>query len=128
MAHPIKGFETDRHGKRRLRRVYGQWIVALAEHGYHVRWNRDVNAAINMQTIFWCVAARMRLFLLHTACCACVDASHRLMRRHLYHFGKLPNAFLRSTLRSELPASITTRYHYSQEPGSHRFRRSIEAA
>ena len=66
--------------------------------------------------------------LLRHAAAVRADALRWRMRRHLYHFGLLPEAFRRSTPRSALLASITTQFLYAQERGMRGFRRSITAA
>jgi hypothetical protein len=131
MANPVKGVYCGRDGKLHMRHVHGHFIVALPEHKYNVRWNRDINAAINMQIIFWWVLSRHTLLL-----AGAVSMMWRVLRsvpsclicRYLYHFGKVPEAFQRSTPKAELDCSIVTRYRYQHMPGMRRFRRSVKAA
>ena len=82
MYHPAAGVRRDRQGKLHVRRPFGFYQSSMP--GYHVRWHRDINAAINMVKLF----------------------------RQQYHDGTVPEEFLRGTARDDLVNPESLRYKY----------------
>lgn len=82
MYHPAAGVKIDRNGKKHLNRSWGFYQSTMPD--YHVRWHRDINAALNMLKLF----------------------------RKLYHDGDVPEAFLRATPREQLTRPEALRYRY----------------
>jgi transposase len=78
---------------QRIRRVHGHMQCAFP--GYSVRWNRDINAAINILLNF----------------------------RYLYKHGELPWEFRRSTDTSSLQRSPAADRKYSRVEGEKGYRR-----
>ena len=82
MYHPAAGVKADRHGVERVNRPWG--FYQSSKPGHHVRWHRDINAAINMLKLF----------------------------RALYHDGDVPWQFWRSTKKEQLERPVSLRYNY----------------
>ena len=82
MYNPVGMMKKDKKGVLRMRRVHGH--MQCSDKNYSVRYNRDINAAINILALF----------------------------RYLYEHGELPFAFRRSTKPTELDCPASTRYKY----------------
>ena len=93
MYHPPGGVKKDRTGVERIRRVFGHKQCSFP--GFSVRWNRDINAAINI----------LKAFI------------------YLYEHGELPWEFRRSTDAASLVCCPAADYKYAQVQDSFAYRR-----
>jgi hypothetical protein len=93
MYNPPGAVKKDRKGVLRLRRVHGHMQCSFP--GHSVRWNRDINAAINILKNF----------------------------HHLYVHGELPWEFRRSTDHTSLLRSPAADFSYAHVPGQAGLRR-----
>lgn len=87
LYNPVGGTYKDKQGVMRPRRVHGHMQASFP--GFNVRWNRDINAAINILKLF----------------------------HALYKDGEVPWEFRRSTDKAELVSSPAARYKYKCVPG-----------
>lgn len=96
MYHPVNGVKKGRDKKRRINRLWGFYQASRRK--YHVRWHRDVNAAINMVMIF----------------------------KSLHFRGCKPTPFLRSTKRGDAKLDVphANGYRYARrDDGKKRLKR-----
>jgi hypothetical protein len=101
MYHPAAGVKEGSDGKLHVNRPWGFYQATLpGEAPQHVRYHRDINAAVNMLKLF----------------------------RQLYHEGDVPLPFLQATPRTELLLPAALRYKYAQRRGSRRLWRTMASA
>lgn len=104
MYHPAAGVKVGSDGELHVNRPWGFYQASLSRTEWptphHVRYHRDINAAVNMLKLF----------------------------RQLYHHGDRPVEFLHSTPKEDLLRPAALDYKYAHQRGTRRLRRWTASA